>query len=317
MKKMYITLIIILLFLLVVFGGCIFFSIDNPKFDFISTISGLASFFIAILTVLYVYTTSKQLEIMTHQFEEIRTDRIFREQPILNFEEEQFIIYRPKFYYTPPQDQYSFQSVYSYCANLKNLSSYPAICVDVTAELIIPKDKGSLVLETNTKRFNIISSNNSVKIHININGDTIAKLYEAIRLPLAKDLPRIQVIITYKNITGGSFHCKKTNILAPNKDDEKLIRTWHTCIVGAPVEAKEAIELMKRAPKGEAWRKVFEASQKVFDIQLGDEKEIRIKCIDIPDKFELQLINSEKYKELTKNHSFSQYIHKRANCNKD
>jgi hypothetical protein len=74
-----------------------------------------------------------------NQLKEMRLERILREQPILNFEEERFNICRPAFYYTPPLDEYSFQSKYSYNTRIRNLTAFVAIQIDIKAELLVQK----------------------------------------------------------------------------------------------------------------------------------------------------------------------------------
>jgi hypothetical protein len=65
MKKIYFLLGFLFVVLVTIFGISIYFNTKNPEFDLVSTVAGFASFFIAILTILYVYTTSKQLEVMS------------------------------------------------------------------------------------------------------------------------------------------------------------------------------------------------------------------------------------------------------------
>jgi len=309
-----IVLIGVLALLLLTFCGCIYYGIKDPNFNAISTISGIASFFVAVLTVFYVYTTTRQIEVMASQIKEMRVERTLSEQPIISLIEETFTIYRPKFYYTPPEDEYSFQSVYNFKAKIRNVSSFTAICVDFSSELIIPSNDGKFVLETVSRRLNIIAPDETLEVEIQFAGDSIAKLFEALREKRADNLPRLKIEIIYKNLVGGAFFQTKTSILAPIEETESIVRSWHTCIVSAPIEAKESIDTMKRAPKGLAWKKVFDASQKLFDVQLGPETQVVVNCIDIPEKFDFKCISTDEYEQNVKDHAYGRFIHKQSDC---
>lgn len=287
----------------------------------VNIVLSILSFVLALISVVTVVITLKQnkkfLESNEHQLKEMREEHQLSVQPILVLENESFYINRPKLYYTPPQDSYDFISIYRYEATLKNVSSATAICIDITAELIVQKDGGELRLGTITERYNILPANEeSETITILFHGDSQSYLYEALREQAANQLPKIKIKITYRNTCGGYFLYEKNSILVPNEKDSDVIRTWHTSIIGAPTEAKEAIDAMKKASQNKEWERVFNASQKVFDMQLRyqEKKDLLIGFREIPEKYRFCNLTKEEYEEMASKYAYPHFVHKMADC---
>ena len=158
-KRINSILVCVSIVLILAFLGCLVYSRYNSKFNFIETISALSSFFVAVLTIIYVYTTSKQMDIMQQQLEQMKEDRLFSEQPILDLANLEFKVERPRFFYTPPTDEYSFQARYFLLLNVKNISSFSAVYVDVSAELHCTVNKQEKTLKATSRRINVIASN--------------------------------------------------------------------------------------------------------------------------------------------------------------
>ena len=66
---------LIIIVLLLSFGGCLIYSKFNTEFSFINTLSALSSFFVAVLTAMYVYTTSNQMDIMKMQLKQMQQEQ--------------------------------------------------------------------------------------------------------------------------------------------------------------------------------------------------------------------------------------------------
>lgn len=77
---------------------CAILSLNVESFDFIQSIAGTSSFFVAILTVIYVYTSTKQMDLMQRQLSEMTIERQSREQPIPSIENLTFLIQQPRFF---------------------------------------------------------------------------------------------------------------------------------------------------------------------------------------------------------------------------
>jgi len=61
--------------IVLVFFSLLAYSFYDSNFDFITYIAGLSSFFVALLTVMYVYTTNEQLKIMNKQLRQMEVEQ--------------------------------------------------------------------------------------------------------------------------------------------------------------------------------------------------------------------------------------------------
>lgn len=306
--------VVIITLLVLTFLGALYFSSRNPDISFIGVVSGLSSFFVAILTALYVYTTSKQIEVATAQLEEMKQERAMQEQPLLILRDDQFEIERPRFFYTPPEDEYSFQSRYNFSAKVYNCSNYPAVSTDVSAEIQVEKDGTVRTLKTVTRRLNVVGPNDEVQFAVSFAGDEMTNLFEALRGSQAKALPKIKTTITYKNLCGGFFKSEQIDYIAPRNTDSETLILWHSRIHGAYIEKKDQIAKLKKISKDEKWDKIFEAVENSFDSSLGDKESIIAKCIEIPQASSLSSITRQQFDDETQSHRFSHYIHRASNC---
>lgn len=124
--------------IIAVFFICLIYSFIDRDFDFITYIAGLSSFFVALLTVVYVYTTNEQLKMMNKQLKQMEKEQKQQQQPFPHISKVELEIEKPRFFYTPPANEYSCQSRYRIIANIDNLTSEPAVLLDVVATIDIP-----------------------------------------------------------------------------------------------------------------------------------------------------------------------------------
>lgn len=289
----------------------------------VNIILAILSFVLAAISVITVIISLKQnkklLESNEKQLKEMRMEHQLSTQPIVFIDEARFIINRPRLFYTPPEDKYSFQSTYDFEAKVSNVSSSVAICVDMTAELVVSKEDDEYGLQTISRRYNIICRESEPeKLTLGISGDSSALIYEALRESDGKKLPRICVEALYRNATGGFFKSKQEYILIPQEEDTEVIRSWHTNISSASIEAKEAIDAMKQAKQhDERWDKVFNLTKKIFDAKLGspEVESIIIKCMEKPEKYVFTTLEKGQYEECVSKHGYGHYIHKCSDCN--
>lgn len=284
------------------------------------TLSAL-SFLLAAISVITIIITikqnSKMLRTNEQQLEEMRKERQLSAQPILILENDAFYIDRPRLYYTPPEDSYEFLSAYRYEATLKNVSTATALCIDVSGALVIVKDNAEMELQTVSFRQNVLPAGSSSNIfNIRFTGDSKGYIYEALREQKSSKLPKIKIKAIYKNTCGGYFSCTKTMLIVPSDDEFKCIRDWHTCIVSAPTEAKEALDVMKTVQKGKEWERVFELSTKVFDAQLGNPciEKISVSLREIPEKYGFSTLSEGEFEQEVLTHRYSRYVHKEPEC---
>lgn len=314
-KKIYTLVYIIIILLFLVFASVWYISKNsNGEIVFISTIAGISSFFVAVLTALNLYITTNQIDVANKQLEEMKLDRALQEQPLITAVDETFVIERPRFFYSPPEDNYSFQSRYYFSAKLNNSSNYSALMVDVTAELEVERDNEKYYLKTITRRNNVITSNDSIDFEIGFSGDEPTWLFDSLREANANKLPKIRTLITYQNLCGGYFKVESWSILAPEIYAEETLRLWHSKINSAQIEHKEAIKALQNIMDNENWKALFTQVKDTFDDTLGEQPKLNIKCINIPDKFLLSPITKAEFDKEVSKHSYSRFIHKECNC---
>lgn len=291
------------------------FLFKNPSFDFVACLSGISSFFVALLTALYVYTTTNQIEIATMQLIEMQSERALQQQPLVVSENVTFSLERPRLFYTPPSDEYSYLSRYYLSLCLKNASSFPAISLEVTAEIVLKHEGKTFALKTTSRKCKTLSSGESYTVQIMFTGDEATWLFDSLREPRADQLPKIEITIIYRNLCGGFFRCCNRTLLVPAECNSLIIKNWHSRINSALYEEKETIRLLKSLEiDSEKWEEMFNDAKKRFDASLDEGESVEIDCIDIPEEFQLTSITEKEYTKESSNHHFSRYVHHSENC---
>ncbi len=316
-KKINRILIVVSVVLTVAFGGCLFFSLRNPRFNFVNTISSISSFFVAILTIIYVYTTSKQMDFMKQQLAQMQQDQRTREQPILDLEPVEFKIERPKFYYSPPIDEYSYLARHFFSVRINNVSNYPAVFVDISAQLVISENECELCLDTTSRRINIISSNSiSKEIKVMFAHDSQHKMMSALRSDLTSNLPKLKISILYKSLSGANYLLTHTYWIDIAEDDEQsfeILKSWHTALVSAPIEEKEMLEQLKKILDEETQNSLFYIAREAFDKKLIGADALRLHMVEIPQAFSLKTISDDEFNLEIESHQYGHYVGSRIN----
>ena len=309
-KKINFILVIVSLALIIVFIGCLIYSYFNPEFSFGNTISSISSFFVAILTVITVYTTSRQLDFMQQQLDQMRDEQRLSEQPVLDVVNPEFKIERPRFFYSPKE--YIFQSRYFFSLQVNNLSSYPAIFTDISAELIVEQKNKEIVSNAASRRLNVIAANaTSNIISIMFVHDTASNILSALRSSTASALPKLRLIITYKSLSGANYMLEHTYLLdikEETDDQGAILKNWHTTIAAASIEEKETLEALKRAPTEEKQDELFALTKKIFDDKLIGGESLSVSTIEIPQKFVIKCVTDDEFNSIMDEHHYGKYI---------
>ena len=316
-KRINTILIVVTIALIVAFAGCLIYSFFKPDFSFVDTISAVSSFFVAILTVITVYTTSRQLDFMKQQLDQMEKDHRLSEQPVLDVVTPKFEIERPRFFHSPKD--YSFQSRYFFSLQINNLSAYPAVFADVSAELIVEEHNREIVLGAVSRRINVIAANaTSNTIEIMFAGDGASRILAALRSAILSELPKLRLSVTYKSLSGANYLLEHTYLLDLREEDDQVnetLKNWHTTIVAAPIEQKDAIDKLKRISTKNEWDTLFEASKTAFDRKLAGGDSLFIDIIEIPEDFSIKCVSDDEFKEVMESHQYGRYIGKHiAHC---
>lgn len=311
-KKINKILIAVAVVLGMAFIGCFVYSLYNPLFSFINTLSAVSSFFVAVLTVIYVYTTSKQMDFMKQQLEQMQKGQRMSEQPILDLAELKFEIERPRFYYTPPEDRYSFLSRHLFCIKIHNVSNYPALFVDISAKLLVEENGQQLCLEATSKRLNLVAANAvSDSVDIMFTGDESNKIMFALRSYSTSGLPKVQLTICYKSLSGASYLLKHTywlDVSEESKQDIEILKNWHSSMTSAPIEEKETLNLLKKEKNEKKWDMLFDSTKERFDKKLTGDSMLAICLNEIPQKFSLKSISDDEFAQETALHQYERYV---------
>lgn len=315
MPKIKAFVVIIVVALLVSLVVVALIATKDPSVDFIVVVSGIGTFFTAILTALYVYTTTQQISIANKQLAEMKHDRITQEQPLVVVDCETFNVNPPKMYYSPPEDEYSFCSQYYYEAELKNESSFAAISVDATSELLIKTEEGKKILHSSSRRIKTLSAGQQTKIGFLFLDEGKHSVYEALRQMKAKELPVVKTTIVYKNLCGAYFKVESFSTVFPSAEDTHQLIAWHTSITTATTASKEIIGRMLNMPLNDPAReKMFHDMKDAFDRNFEDAEKLSIACEEEPLGFELTTISKEEFEKILSKHGYPRRIHGFDDC---
>lgn len=284
---------------------------------FINSVAGISSLFVAVFTAVNIIVVSHQIEITNNQLEEMKTSRQLQEQPFFVVENDALDIEKPCFFYTPPNDEYSFLSRYFYSGNIRNVSSFPAVEVDNTAKLIVEHKGEVFFMPTTTKQFSVIEAGGEKSFSLMFTGDETTWLYDSLRELQAEKLPTVSYTIMYKNLCGGMFRIEDEKLLIPNDPDENAIIRWHSAITKAQTESKEAIELLRviREKDESKWSDAFKTIKDDFSKDIEEyEDRIAIKCGFKPNRHSFSSITSEEYQKEKSKLSYGERIHKMGSC---
>ena len=319
LKILKVCLIVIsCLFCVALFAVSIWAIVRNG-IDYIGIMSGISSVVLSLLTALYVYTTSKQIDVVNKQIEEMKMDRITKEQPLLSVIEDKFIIERPNFYYAPPFKEYSIQSRYHYNLKLKNISNSSAALIDLEAKILVKVGDKIKSFSACNERINTLAANTiSNELSFMFVGDNDTIFYNALREPSAIDLPVLRLSLIYKNLCGGYFKIQSYSTLAPQEDNENVIKAWQKTIVSAKSDSKEVVQVMSKMDAHDEKRNaIFRDVQETIKKETGEIEEIEVRVRPIDEGYSIKLISKEDYEKEMSTHSYPHFVHKGMNCVQD
>ena len=285
----------------------------NPEFKIFYYIGGASTLAIALLTVAYVFTTSQQLTVMHNQLVEMKKSRELLDQPLPFIEIKKCTIIRPRFYYTPPSDEYSWNALYNLDFSLRNISNYPAINLCLYAQLSSSDTETHAFKEF--AHFYEIVGKKDMEEKILITDDRKGSLLKALTAKQNKS-PKLSVRILFKNILGACFACEHHFYLQvghpkayDNIDDlrtkHRTIESWYEQIRDFEINFKnEYFHLKKMTPhKSEEWDMEFEEmNHKYGEMILGDDQDID--CLVDSSLYRVKVVSEEEYIDEINLHKF-------------
>ena len=302
---------------------CLFvcLSLSSQELTNLNYVSVVSTFSVAILTILYVFTTDNQMKVMKSQLDEMQHEHLLKERPILLINKPKIRIKKPAFFYTPPIDSFSFQSLYVFEASLVNASDDPAIIARISVSIVVPHNEGKHSFHTVPEKLNFVSSKSgATSVSFHFVDDTEGYLFSALR---EKRNISIQSVVCYQNTTGAYFAIKNVyrlnlNILTSSdvvdlqkgqqnserKSIVEIIANWHTTMIQAPVKYIEVISklrrLLKQNDQRSEYKKVFQETKDEIDSSLISKDDIVCPLYEDSESFEFSPITHEEYLDYLK-----------------
>lgn len=275
------------------------YGIIHPDFGFISALSGLSSLFVAVLTVVYVYVTTNQLDVMKKQLAEIKMEREMQNQPMPWVEAVTLKIERPEFIYNNQEKTQEYSSDYTLELIIKNVGHSPLICADVTAKLNISDGEEEIKLVTNDLRINILEEKLLTKegeVIFKFKDDLDGKLLDALLKGRAA-IPILKLRIIYRSIMGGCFSTYSSYELSIDQEED-TIKDWVMNLKTFSIFFKSELDDISNLEEGnnEKWEEKFLTLQKSAEERhSGQNESVRIQAQLITNSFIANPIGKNEY----------------------
>ena len=281
----------------------------SPNKSMFLVLGGVSTFVIALLTIAYVVTNSKQLSIMKYQLDEMRKNRILEAQPLPIISIDKIYIEPPRFFYSPPTDEFSVNARFHANFSVNNKCSFPAVDIDISGWLLIRKNENDsevygatsnhfdyLVQENNFSDSNKISK--SFMFVRNERGDDSGGLLETLRSNNPMGHPYLLVRILYKNFLGACFVVSQAfQVHIKEIEDDEVLRNWHSSLVSFRISHKNDLAdllKMKKENRVNDRDKIFQDIKKKLVGEVG-EKNLELISFVVPGKFQITSLSPEEY----------------------
>jgi len=299
----------------------VYLAISSQVLANLNYISVASTFSVAILTILYVFTTDNQLRIMKSQLDEMEKEHLFKDQPILLLDNTEFIIECPRFFYSPPEDEFSFFSRFFFNAKLINTCNDPAIVIRLDVKIIVPNGNQTINFRSFVEKFNFASSSyKAQQARFMFIEDKRGALFDALR---DNKTITLQTILIYQNTSGAcfklinsySFNISTISRAYDLKDAEnttnskysvrEILANWHSVIVQAPTMYKEKVSEMTQivhdTSKWGQYKAMFTKVEDAFNAQLKERNDLKVNVYEDNDTFEFKTISKEEFSQCPDN----------------
>lgn len=310
-----ITIIILILFGVFLVGTGVYCFITG--YDYLSLVPPISSGFLVIVTAVYVFTTSKQLNTLEAQSLEMKMDRVMRDQPLPWLNDLKFEIEQPNLYFDVPENKYVFISRFQLKGVLENLSPYPAPCVDLQS--VIELSNGSnekKYFTANTMRISALTHGASQNIYFSYDIDDSLCLFDRLRekIQCITNFPVIRIRLIYRTLSGGFFVVNNVYQIIPNSKKDDIIRDWHTQLVQFETKYKDELDHLAklvvngRTEVSQEFRDKFVASIEppLPEIYKGEIVELNVS--ELPGTLTIEQISETDYNNILKNASYSRRL---------
>jgi hypothetical protein len=301
---------LMLVFLLIVVILSVFIVIFiNPSFNLSDWIGIASTLTIAIMTIGYVAITFNQLSVMQDQISEMKISRELLAQPLLVFQIQSFIVEKPRLYYTPPEDKYSWMSLCKLKCIVKNYSNFSCINIHIIAKILFKYEEKNFELPIYPKNIEALAENsNSDEENLFFDDDelTLPFLKAITQSEGSADKCILEVKIFYKNLLGAYFTSKHNYWLRPightraeleNMHEKYMIfDNWISNMHQFETSFRNEFNYIQTLTpwKSENWIDKFQQLKKLYaDKLIGEEQEITV--FPLSSDYSFQVITKEQY----------------------
>lgn len=289
--------------ILYLIGIVSFFGLISGQSMTVANFIGYASSLSTVIMVLvYVLTTSRQLQVMHRQLEEIKYSRNVQSQPLIFLEGEKLALQLPR-YYVGPQDDFMSMRVLcrlSFMATVRNIGNGPAISIDFIPSLAENRQgKTSTLVESTGERIECISLREGDQqrisfLFIDRNHEVVASLLE--RNPV-----RLHAIMLFKNALGMTYKEEMEYIAevdTRNKEDMEILKKSLKILKTADIDFSDYIrkfESLKRANQKDEAKMVFDDVKAKMKNMLESKEKLFIHVHISPGSFSVNPIAQPDY----------------------
>jgi|SRR5450759_579417 len=273
------------------------------KLDVVAYLSAASTFAIALLTIGYVLTTRRQLDVMQSQLGEMKRQTQFQRQPYPQLLSIQFFVHKPVFTYMPPKDEYVVLCKYGLKFGLENIGESPAIGVTVMGRILVHSgDKQSALSPIHElsieaippgKKWNDPQSDDE-QVHFFSYGRT--DVTQALRERDPRLFPEVCMMVLYKNTLNGAFVVHSHYVLTPKeKEQYETLTNWEKAVKSFAITYKHEMESLtsKKQENDRTWMDDGKEIARAFAEECVGEETMEMSARLVPRSTELMLMDSE------------------------
>ncbi len=273
----------------------------------VNSVLSVLSFFLAAISVITVIVSLKQngkmIQLNNEQISEMRKEHELSLQPVIIFLDPQFVIEKPRLFYSPPEDEYSIISRFRFRLDAQNISSAVAVNIVCTGLAKSYDNQIALVEEASSKRINVLSDNFE-KIDFMFLEKKNGVVFDCLRDGHVSMIPQIELETVFLNTTGGAFRMRRAFLVFPIDEELEDIKRWHSIVASANADYKEYIRNLKRDNDQE----LFTQLKEKIDQRGGEKEEVLINCKELDECFTYEPITIEEYKKIVGSRHFSRFV---------
>ena len=299
-------LLAVAVLIILVFGIVAFFVLLPPELMTVANFIGYASSLSTIIMVLvYLFTTSRQLNIMRNQLNEMQFSRNVEVQPLPYLEKERVTLELPR-YYTSPATEFKRMTIlcrFFFDFTVTNIGNGPAIAVDFIPKLygvVSAGKKEDTLVESIGKRVECISlrEGDSRKIglmFLDAGHKTVETLLKKYRVALA-------CTITYKNALDMAFKEEMGFwISIPSEKEVKTIKSCLKTVKTAEIDFAEQVkefEYLNEHGREKEANKIFKDVNKRLKDRFAGQEKLKLAIRIAAGSFSVSPISQSEYERL-------------------